>query len=62
MGKNCESECPNGLWGSNCMKHCLCMHGGECNKENGECECVDGWTGPSCEFCKSLNQTTEINH
>lgn len=45
------SVCPEGMWGPNCVQHCLCMHEADCDPLNGQCKCTAGWTGPACEFC-----------
>lgn len=46
-------ECPAGFYGAGCQQRCLCQNGATCNKTNGKCACVKGWTGTACELGKT---------
>ncbi|XP_074077750.1 tyrosine-protein kinase receptor Tie-1 isoform X2 [Macrotis lagotis] len=42
--------CGAGQWGPNCARDCpICLHGGICHDQNGECVCPPGFTGTRCE-------------
>nr|XP_025044752.1 EGF-like and EMI domain-containing protein 1 [Pelodiscus sinensis] len=54
------TDCPDGLWGVDCQFFCEpCENGGECNKENGICDCPLGYTGKSCYLHKLSNCTNQ---
>lgn len=48
-GTRCHLPCPEGFWGANCSNTCTCKNGGTCLPENGNCVCVPGFRGPSCQ-------------
>lgn len=54
-------ECPAGFYGADCRQRCLCQNGATCNRTNGKCTCVSGWTGTACELGKS-SCTLPQNH
>eukprot|EP00058_Branchiostoma_floridae_P005014 XP_002590502.1 hypothetical protein BRAFLDRAFT_86173 [Branchiostoma floridae] len=43
-------SCPEGLWGQECDQPCpVCLNGGQCQVETGECMCAPGFRGPTCQ-------------
>ncbi|CAH1240098.1 NOTCH2 [Branchiostoma lanceolatum] len=41
--------CPEGQWGEECDLPCpVCLNGGQCQVETGECVCSPGFMGPTC--------------
>ncbi|CAH0702698.1 unnamed protein product [Spodoptera exigua] len=63
---SCVPICPNGKtgpgcsednkWGPNCIHECKRCKNGFCSPVTGECECLDGWQGESCDV--SMPPTT----
>ncbi|GAB1597853.1 N-acetylglucosamine-1-phosphodiester alpha-N-acetylglucosaminidase-like isoform X1 [Argonauta hians] len=49
MGENCLVRCPQGRYGVNCSKLCLCQHHATCDPSTGTCSCPPGFIG---EFCQ----------
>ena len=45
-------DCPEGNWGDNCTQTCSCNTANTrtCDIVSGTCDCLDGWTGDSCDF------------
>ncbi|XP_078386349.1 angiopoietin-1 receptor isoform X2 [Cetorhinus maximus] len=44
--RKCEAD----KWGSDCTKHCpVCLNGGVCHDQTGECICPPGFMGERCE-------------
>jgi len=46
------SDCSSGYFGINCTSECRCNSNhsiGYCKKENGQCTCIAGWTGATCD-------------
>ncbi|XP_071942934.1 uncharacterized protein [Antedon mediterranea] len=48
-GTDCYEECPENMFGLNCLGNCECQNGATCNPINGSCTCPDGYTGEFCE-------------
>ncbi|PIK46614.1 putative multiple epidermal growth factor-like domains protein 10, partial [Apostichopus japonicus] len=47
---HCESPCPIGRYGQDCLLNCSCVNAlGTCNSEDGSCDCNEGWTGRDCD-------------
>ncbi|GJQ68986.1 hypothetical protein Trydic_g10298 [Trypoxylus dichotomus] len=46
-----EKECPFGYYGKDCNKHCRCQSDTtrHCDRITGECTCITGWIGNTCE-------------
>ena len=42
------TECEAGSYGYNCDQPCPTNCAGNCSNVNGDCVCMDGWTGPEC--------------
>ncbi|XP_069119594.1 uncharacterized protein [Argopecten irradians] len=44
-------ECPNGRYGYHCDSTCMCNFNQtkSCDKVNGTCNCMTGWTGSTCD-------------
>ncbi|XP_066285873.1 proto-oncogene tyrosine-protein kinase receptor Ret-like [Branchiostoma lanceolatum] len=42
--------CPEGRYGLNCDKACVCKNGARCHGFNGACECRPGWRGRACDI------------
>ncbi|XP_041041979.1 tyrosine-protein kinase receptor Tie-2 isoform X4 [Carcharodon carcharias] len=43
-------KCEVDKWGSDCTKHCpVCLNGGVCHDQTGECICPPGFMGERCE-------------
>ncbi|KAG7481523.1 hypothetical protein MATL_G00067860 [Megalops atlanticus] len=44
-------KCPAGSWGPDCSRTCpLCVNGGVCHDDTGECLCPPGFRGQTCEI------------
>ncbi|XP_070567051.1 uncharacterized protein [Ptychodera flava] len=41
--------CPDGYYGVQCEKQCICKNGATCHTLHGSCKCAPGWNGPSCD-------------
>ena len=64
------TECPSGIFGSDCTLPCHCANGDICDPITGRCPaaCASGlvdndnfnWTGPSCQLGK-LNRLLTTN-
>ncbi|CAB3255861.1 unnamed protein product, partial [Arctia plantaginis] len=48
-GRGCSEDCPDNKWGPNCIHDCQRCKNGFCSPLTGECECLDGWQGESCD-------------
>lgn len=48
-GIKCESSCPMGFYGKECLHQCNCSNNSSCDPETGECICSRGWLGRHCE-------------
>ncbi|KAJ8727334.1 hypothetical protein PYW07_001453 [Mythimna separata] len=48
-GPGCSEDCPDNKWGPNCINECKRCKKGFCSPTTGECECLDGWQGESCD-------------
>ncbi|XP_026737167.1 uncharacterized protein PB18E9.04c-like [Trichoplusia ni] len=48
-GPGCSEDCPDNKWGPNCIHECKRCKKGFCSPLTGECECLDGWQGESCD-------------
>nr|XP_021187683.2 mucin-2 [Helicoverpa armigera] len=48
-GPGCSEDCPDNKWGPNCIHVCKRCRNGFCSPITGECECLDGWQGESCD-------------
>nr|XP_022309955.1 uncharacterized protein LOC111115489 [Crassostrea virginica] len=63
IGPTCE-ECPEGLYGRNCLQNCsmTCGDPGRCDIMTGHCNggCQIGWTGAMCE--KGYHLTINITN
>ena len=59
IGQNCETECPAGTFGPNCIGKCMCdpKQTLECSKINGDCRCKDSYYGIYCEHKCNGNLT-----
>ncbi|CAH1646927.1 unnamed protein product [Spodoptera littoralis] len=55
-GPGCSEDCPDNKWGPNCIHECNRCKKGFCSPITGECECLDGWQGESCDV--SMPPTT----
>ncbi|KAF9415829.1 hypothetical protein HW555_006656 [Spodoptera exigua] len=55
-GPGCSEDCPDNKWGPNCIHECKRCKNGFCSPVTGECECLDGWQGESCDV--SMPPTT----
>nr|XP_022305738.1 platelet endothelial aggregation receptor 1-like isoform X1 [Crassostrea virginica] len=64
IGPRCTKDCPEGLYGCNCLKNCsmTCGDPGRCDIMTGHCNggCQVGWTGAMCE--KGYHSTINITH
>lgn len=49
-GVKCESQCPDGKFGSNCDKTCDCKNNSSCDPDTGVCYCTPGWQGDNCNI------------
>ncbi len=49
FGKTCGEECPEGLWGRQCLSRCLCENGAKCDVATGHCNCTAGWMAQMCD-------------
>ncbi|CAK1546008.1 unnamed protein product [Leptosia nina] len=49
-GSKCSEECPPNKWGPNCVNECKKCLKGICSPVTGECECLEGWQGESCNI------------
>ena len=58
------TECPDGLFGKNCVKNCsmTCGDPGVCDKVTGHCNgsCLPGWEGDMCQNGNYLYKTMFI--
>lgn len=41
--------CTGGFFGPGCALRCGCAGGADCDPVTGQCHCVDGYTGPTCQ-------------
>ncbi|XP_060695864.1 tyrosine-protein kinase receptor Tie-2 [Hemiscyllium ocellatum] len=49
-------KCEAHMWGADCLKHCpVCLNGGICNDETGECICPPGFMGERCKTACGQN-------
>ncbi len=46
------ADCPEGLYGQDCLGVCLCQNNASCDLITGMCNCTIGWTGPACGMSK----------
>ncbi|XP_078328494.1 uncharacterized protein LOC144623747 [Crassostrea virginica] len=64
IGPRCTKDCPEGLYGRNCLQNCsmTCGDPGRCDIMTGHCNggCQVGWTGAMCE--KGYHLTINITH
>ncbi|CAF4813035.1 unnamed protein product [Pieris macdunnoughi] len=49
-GNKCSEECPPNKWGPNCVNNCKKCLKGTCSPITGDCECLEGWQGESCNI------------
>lgn len=49
MGESCHEKCPEGRFGENCLKQCVCLNNGTCDSILGNCFCKPGYRGKFCE-------------
>ncbi|XP_076455491.1 uncharacterized protein LOC143290086 [Babylonia areolata] len=52
QGELCDQPCPQGTWGLNCLKLCICNHSNTvgCDPQDGTCDCVAGFHGDTCDL------------
>lgn len=77
LGVQCETRCPAGKYGEDCMKDCNCKNNSSCDAITGNCICSRGWQGDDCskpcdngyfgydckEVCpKNPTETTTCDH
>ncbi|KAH9524467.1 hypothetical protein Btru_054657 [Bulinus truncatus] len=43
-------DCAENFYGLSCALHCTCLNHQKCNKLDGNCSCMDGWTGQTCDI------------
>ena len=43
------SACDDDSWGQDCDNPCSTGCSDVCNKEDGTCQCKNGWIGPRCQ-------------
>lgn len=48
LGEKCLDTCPSDKFGVNCTNTCSCSNGATCDKSNGFCHCMPGWSGVDC--------------
>ncbi|KAH9524463.1 hypothetical protein Btru_054653, partial [Bulinus truncatus] len=46
---NCQ-DCTENFYGLSCALHCSCLNHQKCNKLDGNCSCMEGWTGQTCDI------------
>ncbi|CAK9293145.1 unnamed protein product [Gordionus sp. m RMFG-2023] len=47
-GKRCLYACKGLTWGPSCANQCECQNADSCDPENGDCNCLSGWSGNNC--------------
>lgn len=57
-GPDCTEDCPPNKWGPNCINTCKKCKNGFCSRLTGECECIGGWQGESCDVSMPTGTTT----
>ncbi|XP_075971265.1 uncharacterized protein LOC142973459 [Anticarsia gemmatalis] len=57
-GAGCSEDCPDNKWGPNCINECKRCKNGFCSPITGECDCLDGWQGESCDTSMPPTTTT----
>ncbi|KAL8563228.1 hypothetical protein ACOMHN_065870 [Nucella lapillus] len=52
QGVSCDQPCPEGTWGLNCVKVCICNATNTigCNPQDGTCVCRPGVQGDACDL------------
>ncbi|XP_070539443.1 proto-oncogene tyrosine-protein kinase receptor Ret-like [Ptychodera flava] len=45
--------CPDGYYGIECKRECICRNGATCHALDGSCKCAAGWRGPACDIHNS---------
>ena len=48
-------ECPRGVYGAGCRLSCDCHNGAACDRVTGQCICIPGWTGPTCNVQRATD-------
>ncbi|CAH1243138.1 TIE1 [Branchiostoma lanceolatum] len=51
-GIECNTDCPDGMYGAGCTQTCHCANGAACDKKTGAClgGCLEPWAGDSCHI------------
>ena len=59
MGPECSIRCPFSLYGYYCQSQCSCIyhHTRSCDVVTGDCDCLQGWAGSTCEISTALEGT-----
>ncbi|XP_041971263.1 uncharacterized protein LOC121727456 isoform X3 [Aricia agestis] len=57
-GRGCTEDCPPNKWGPNCVHECKKCRNGFCSPITGECDCLEGWQGESCQTRMSTTPAT----
>ena len=48
------TDCPKGLYGPYCSEKCDCVNNAVCDAVSGQCICLPGYMGDTCERGKCL--------